>query len=319
MALGYQSQAEANNSVAIGYSNISNTKNGIAIGMENHDNAGSDSPNFLIGQGNNTDHVGTEGNIILGRDNTISSSTYGDMEHNILVGRNLTGLNAANNARKDAQASSADACITIGVNNTFPSQTTYPTSIILAAGKAGGNPSQQYNAIEITEKQTSSGDPSYIIIGDGIKNLTDDAAAASAGVPIRGIYRTGSDLRIRMGSGGLPPVPNATLTPTSITATAGQNFWLTASNIGDLGKITWVGGNGTFTLKLPPAAGTTNRVIRLITDGTFGTGAGDKVLLSARTGDTIDGAASFEISKAYEGVAVWSDGSEWYIIQSKAH
>ena len=122
-----------------------------------------------------------------------------------------------------------------------------------------------------------------------------------------------------MGSGGLPPVPPATLTPTSITATAGQSFWLTASNIGDLGKISWSGGNGNFTLRLPPASGTTNRMIRFITDGTFGTGAGDKVLLTARSGDTIDGAANFEISKAYEGVAVWSDGSEWYIIQAKAH
>jgi len=319
VALGYDSTASGNNSVAIGYSNNISTANGIAIGLNNIDNTNGNDPNFMFGQGNSVAFPGSEGNVLLGRDNRVDSTVYGDMEHNILIGRYLLGLNAKDNGRKSSLVGAADACVVIGTNNTFPSQTTYPTSVVIAAGQAGDGLGQEYNAIEITEKVTSTSTPSYIIIGDGIKNLTDDAAAASAGVPIRGIYRTGSDLRIRMGSGGLPPVPNATLTPTNITATAGSNFWLTASNIGDLGKISWSGGNGTFTLKLPPASGTTNRMIRFITDGTFGNGAGDKVLLSARTGDTIDGVADFEISKAYEGVAIWSDGSEWYIIQAKAH
>jgi hypothetical protein len=192
---------------------------------------------------------------------------------------------------------------------------------VLAAGQAGEGLGQEYNAIEITEKVTSTSTPSYIIIGEDIKNYADDAAASTAGVPLRGVYRTGSDLRISMGSGPLPAPPNATLTPTSITATPGGVQFLQAGDIGDLGKISWSGANGTFTLRLPPVNGTgmANRVIRFITDGTFGTGAGDKVLITPRTGETIDGAANFEISKSYEGIAVWSDGSEWYIIQAKAH
>jgi hypothetical protein len=319
VALGYDSIASGNNSVAIGYNNNVSTTNGIAIGLTNIDNTNGNDPNFMFGQGNEVVFTGSEGNVLVGRDNQVNSTNYGDMEHNILIGRHLSGFNAADNARKSNLVGAGDACVVIGTNNTFPSQTTYPTSVVIAAGQAGDGLGQEYNAIEITEKITSTSTPSYIIIGDGIKNLADDAAAASAGVPIRGVYRTGSDLRIRMGSGGLPPAPLATLTPTNITAVSGQSFWLTASNIGDLGKISWSGGNGNFTLRLPPASGTTNRMIRFITDGTFGTGAGDKVLLTARSGDTIDGAANFEISKAYEGVAVWSDGSEWYIIQAKAH
>lgn len=318
-ALGYDSTASGNNSVAIGYNNNISTTNGIAIGLTNNDNTSGNDPNFMFGQGNSVAFAGSEGNVLLGRDNRVDSTVYGDMEHNILIGRKLSGWNAKANARKSNFVGAADACVTIGVNNTFPSQTTYPTSVVIAAGQAGDGLGQEYNAIEITEKVTSTSTPSYIIIGDGIENYSDDSAASTGGVPLRGIYRTGSDLRIRMGSGGLPPAPPATLTPTSITATPGGNFWLTASNIGDLGKISWSGGNGNFTLRLPPASGTTNRMIRFITDGTFGTGAGDKVLLTARSGDTIDGAADFEISKAYEGVAVWSDGSEWYIIQAKAH
>ena len=319
VALGYDSTASGNNSVAIGYNNNISTTNGIAIGISNNDNTSGDDPNFMFGQGNSVAHPGSEGNVLLGRDNRVDSTVYGNMEHNILIGRFLSGLNAKDDSRKSNLVGAADACVVIGTNNTFPSQTTYPTSVVIAAGQAGDGQGQEYNAIEITEKVTSTNTPSYIIIGDGIENYADDSAASTGGVPLRGVYRTGSDLRIRMGSGGLPPAPNATLTPTSITAVAGESFWLTASNIGDLGKISWSGGNGSFTLRLPPASGVTNRVIRFITDGTFGTGAGDKVLLTARSGDTIDGAADFEISKAYEGLAVWSDGSEWYIIQAKAH
>ena len=317
--MGYDSTASGNNSVAIGYNNTISTTNGIAIGLTNIDNTNGNDPNFMFGQGNSVAFAGSEGNVLLGRDNRVDSTVYGDMEHNILIGRYLSGLNAKDNARKSNLVGAADACVTIGVNNTFPSQTTYPTSVVIAAGQAGDGLGQEYNAIEITEKVTSTGDPSYIIIGDGIRNLADDAAAAAAGVPLRGVYRTGSDLRIRMGSGTLPPPPPATLTPTNITAVAGQSLWLTASNINDIGKISWSGGNGDFTLRLPPSSGVTNRMIRFITDGTFGSGGGHKVLLTARSGDTIDGEANFEISKAYEGVAVWSDGSEWYIIQAKAH
>ena len=320
-ALGYDSTASGNNSVAIGYNNFISTTNGIAIGLSNVDNTNGNDPNFMFGQGNSVAFAGSEGNVLLGRDNRVDSTVYGDMEHNILIGRHLSGLNAKDNARKSNLVGAADACVTIGINNTFPSQTTYPTAIVIAAGQAGDGIGQDYNAIEITEKVTSTGDPSYIIIGEDIKNLTDDAAAATAGVPLRGVYRTGSDLRIRMGSGPLPAPPNATLTPTNITASAGASQWLNAGDIGDLGKISWTGGNGTFTLRLPPVNGTgmANRIIRFITDGTFGTGAGDKVLITPRSGQTIDGAANFEISKAYEGIAVWSDGSEWYIIQAKAH
>jgi hypothetical protein len=321
VALGYDSTASGNNSVAIGYNNNISTTNGIAIGLTNIDNTNGNDPNFMFGQGNSVAFAGSEGNVLLGRDNRVDSTVYGDMEHNILIGRKLSGINAKDNARKSNFVGAADACVTIGVNNTFPSQTTYPTSIVLAAGEAGDGLGQEYNAIEITEKVTSTSTPSYIIIGEDIKNYADDAAASTAGVPLRGVYRTGSDLRIRMGSGPLPAPPNATLTPTSITATPGGVQWLNSNDIGDLGKISWSGANGTFTLRLPPVNGTgmANRVIRFITDGTFGTGAGDKVLITPRTGETIDGAANFEISKSYEGIAVWSDGSEWYIIQAKAH
>ena len=97
-------------------------------------------------------------------------------------------------------------------------------------------------------------------------------------------------------------------------------------NIGGIGtrlvKISWgTGGNGTATLRLPIASNFANKTLQIITDGTFDVGGGKKLDIegSFGTGDTIDGGTSFELSKKYEGVTLWSDGTEWFIIQAKAH
>lgn len=85
-------------------------------------------------------------------------------------------------------------------------------------------------------------------------------------------------------------------------------------------NISWDGlGNGAYTLTLPNAADLQYRNIRIVTDGTLDNGAQDKINITAASGETIDGVSSFEISKRYEGISVWSDGTEWRIIQAKAH
>ena len=106
------------------------------------------------------------------------------------------------------------------------------------------------------------------------------------------------------------------------------NITVSASETVDLGdaaydnatmiKLTWSGGSGNMTLTLPSANGSnTNRTIRFISNGGFNTNT--RVYLTPAGSDTLDGSASYyEINKAYEGIAVWSDGSEWFIIQKKA-
>tara|TARA_R110002074_G_scaffold98717_3_gene213671 strand:- start:3359 stop:4048 length:690 start_codon:yes stop_codon:yes gene_type:complete len=84
--------------------------------------------------------------------------------------------------------------------------------------------------------------------------------------------------------------------------------------------ISWDGlGNGRYTLNLPPAASMTYRNVRIITDGTLDNGAKDKIDITPAGSERIDGDASFEISKRYEGISIWSNGTEWIIIQAKAH
>ena len=109
------------------------------------------------------------------------------------------------------------------------------------------------------------------------------------------------------------------LVPTHITVSSGQTVNLSDSQYANikLVKLTWSGGAGNMTLNLPSASDNTNRAIRFISNGGFDTNT--RVYLTPTGGDTLDGSTNYyEINKEYEGIYVWSDGSEWFIIQKKA-
>ena len=106
------------------------------------------------------------------------------------------------------------------------------------------------------------------------------------------------------------------LIATNITAQASVNVDLSDYPDAHIIHLSWTGANGTATYTLPTAASSTNRKIRFITDNTFNTNT--RVDLTPASGDTLDGTGAYEINKAYEGIAIWSDGTEWFIIQKKA-
>lgn len=99
-----------------------------------------------------------------------------------------------------------------------------------------------------------------------------------------------------------------------VTASAGQSKTLTEMvNIVD---FNWAGGSGTYEFILPSATEIPYRKIRFVNDSTVS--ANNKIALTAPAGETIDGGATYEINKEYNGCAVWSDGVEWIVIQAKA-
>jgi len=82
-------------------------------------------------------------------------------------------------------------------------------------------------------------------------------------------------------------------------------------------RLTWNGENGTQILNLPSALDNTNRIIRIISNG--GYQVATRTELTPIGGDTLDGStAAYVINKPYEGIQVWSDGIQWFIIQKKA-
>ena len=109
----------------------------------------------------------------------------------------------------------------------------------------------------------------------------------------------------------------AVLIPYLTTATPGGSE--TYNELNNIVKIGWSGGNGIYVINLPSATTIPYRVIRFVTNGTYPGGGSHKVRFTAAGTETIDGAAYFEISKTYEGLSIWSTGTEWIVIQAKAH
>ena len=112
------------------------------------------------------------------------------------------------------------------------------------------------------------------------------------------------------------------LDPTALTVSvAGGTIDLndTAYDEAELIVLTWSGGIGTVELTLPDAtaAKNLNRSKRIISDSSFSTST--HADLTPRAGQTLDGSSSaFRINKAYEGIKIWCNGTEWFIIQAKA-
>ena len=108
---------------------------------------------------------------------------------------------------------------------------------------------------------------------------------------------------------------------TDITASDGVNLDLDDSLYDDsrMIKLSWSGGSGNMVLSLPDAttSKSTNRIIRIVTNGGFNTNT--RVRLTPIAGQTLDGSSNYyELNVSYEGLMLWSDGSEWFIIQKKA-
>lgn len=107
------------------------------------------------------------------------------------------------------------------------------------------------------------------------------------------------------------------IVPTNLTVSATQTVNLSDYPNSFLVKLSWSGGTGNMTLNLPSAASSVNRTLRFASDSSFTTNT--RVYLTPIGGDELDGStAYYEINKAYEGIKIWCDGSEWYIIQKKA-
>ena len=109
------------------------------------------------------------------------------------------------------------------------------------------------------------------------------------------------------------------IVPTTLTVSDGQTINL--SDIGyqsvDMIRLTWSGANGTMVLNLPDATQNVNRLLRFLSNGGFASAT--RVELTPILSQTLDGSTTaYVINKEFEGIQVWSDGIEWFIIQKKA-
>jgi len=339
-------------SAAIGSANVLiDAANSLAVGKGNTLNGTSISDaNGLRSQiiGLNNTMVDTFSSIVIGGENKVNESGTGNIGQNTHVfgyfneitghGDNVYAI--GNKINIDAKFASnfyafgsnisidqsvyGSETMAIGVRNKSTLSYTpdnnkglgYP-ALTVGAGSTGYG---GHDALIIT-KQTGSGSTpgSRTILPDLVGfNFANDSDATNAGIPTGGLYRTDNDLKINFnetasaGNEGL-----AYLTPQLLTASATGSGTVDPNY--NLVLLSWTGGNGIYTLNLPLASANTNRLIRITTDGSLSGGAGDKIDITATGGESIDGNDVFQISKQYEGLAVYSTGSEWIIVQAKAH
>ena len=114
------------------------------------------------------------------------------------------------------------------------------------------------------------------------------------------------------------------LIPTSLIVTAGEVVNLTGAPYDDaiLIKLSYNSsgaGQQNMTLNLPDCTlpKNLNRIIRIISNGGFETNT--RANLTPILGQTLDGLSSpYVINKSYEGIQVWTEGTEWFIVQKKA-
>ena len=109
------------------------------------------------------------------------------------------------------------------------------------------------------------------------------------------------------------------IVPTQLTVSEGTTVNLSDSAYAtsELIELSWSGATGTMVLNLPLAASNANRVMRFISNTGFA--ASTHADVTPQGGDTLDGSTNkYRINKAYEGIQVWSNGVEWFIIQKKA-
>ena len=109
------------------------------------------------------------------------------------------------------------------------------------------------------------------------------------------------------------------ITPTDLTVI--PDFTVNLNNpsfqFADMIRLTWNGSNGSMVLNLPDATQNVNRLLRFLSNGGFATAT--RVELTPILSQTLDGSTTaYVINKEFEGIQVWSDGIEWFIIQKKA-
>jgi hypothetical protein len=343
LAVGNNNQilSDSDNSLVVGQGNIirNDSDNCFAIGQGNVIDGTNTGTNSVRSQvlGYDNDLSGSYSSFIAGGNNTVTtgnnafalgySHTLQGIDSQFAFGENCTGPASGQNTFMIGSAlTGSDKTMAVGFRNDTSSYPAIDYANGLGETKfvVGVGSNATSNAIIITEGGVNRGNPNVeqipriILPQQETLEFTSDADATAAGIPTGGLYRNGNDLKINFnetaagGNEGL-----AYLTPQLLTASpAGSG---TVDPNYNLVLLSWSGVNGVYTLNLPLASANTNRLIRITTDGSLALGAGDKIDITATGGETIDGNPTFQISKQYEGLAVYSTGSEWIIAQAKAH
>ena len=101
-----------------------------------------------------------------------------------------------------------------------------------------------------------------------------------------------------------------------VTATASGTYEVAITDY--ILFTTWSGGNGTFTIALPPVESSEGRMIRIKTDSTISNSTAISIVPNeGDTGVVIDGESSSSMTRSYDGATYLCHSGEWWVIQKK--
>ena len=295
--LGYNNALnEVSDSIAIGGLNIINADSGYIFGESN---TTSSSDAYAIGK-NNT--LSSEDDYAFGLNNTISGSANIAMalgHNNILSGSQSYAFG------RDLVDGGEDNTIIIGRYNTQPTTT---GRIVFGTGFSNAG---RKNAIEIqagTDAQSGILFPAVRLSNSYNNNLE----ASQGGVEEGELYRADNQIRILTGTGGSAKNNEGLnfLSPDLLSFSNTQSKIFKQDWNITLAK--WSGAVGAAFLTLPNITSETNRVLKVITDSAF-SGSTLTILTSGGT-STINGQPNLILTGAYQSVSLWTDGTEWYIL-----
>ena len=224
-------------------------------------------------------------------------------------------------------------------------------------GAGSGGSKIQWNATNYIEYDDQAEATLYIKGGNGIilaggvgtnnNNVFVGGGKVHTGGSNGSATIENDDLKLVRGTGGNPQVTataGAVTHAISFDANGGSNTTLSTPNgyvgqiavahektpqieIGSSGGSTsstdgkdfyylkFTGGNGNETFNLPSATTNLYRTLQFITNSTVT--ANHTWTLDGSGSQTIDGSLTYVINRSYEGIKLWSDGTEWIIIQAK--
>ena len=111
--------------------------------------------------------------------------------------------------------------------------------------------------------------------------------------------------------GAFTSTNSVSVTINSITATAAGSETLDSSK--HFNFLSYSGGNGTYTITLPPAED--GVILRFKTDDTIA--ANKKIILQGDGSERIDGEGNYTMNRSYDGISILGKDSSWFIIQKK--
>ena len=109
---------------------------------------------------------------------------------------------------------------------------------------------------------------------------------------------------------------HVTLAKRDITCSAGGTTTFDRNDNCNIYLLDWNGANGSHVYNLPTAASIANVVLRFASNGSFNNST--NFVIDASGAELIDGQSTYTLNRAHHGVALYSTGQEWLVIQAKA-